>query len=216
LANLQSLKVPAPDQDNGTANAGHAEEEDLRATEESTTSGAIADDEQLEARVAKLDSIIFQCRARRREASVEAGRAFIELKALLGHGKWKKHFEETFASWIELRTAERYMKRARKEDALLKNDSVSNFDAATDRGAMERREASRHAQAEVAAVSKRDKVNSRRIYRLPLRMRGNEQSAAEALQKLPNWSRAEKKIVRLLRSLCVKYKAVDKDYWRQS
>lgn len=173
---------------------------------------------RIEERIAELDGMIFQAKAQMSEAKIVMGRAFNEEKKLLGHGKWQKHFEEMFASWINLRTAERYMKRARKEDALLKNDTVSNFKSATDPGAMERREASRHAEAEVAAVSKRDKVkrNSRRIYRLPLRMTSNEHNAVDALQKLPDWPRGEKEVVRLLRSLCVKYKLVNEDYWRQS
>lgn len=75
-------RVPVPDQGNGTAGAGHAEEEDLRAMEESMTPGAIAEAEQLEARVAKLNSIIFQCRAWRGEASIEASPGRLELPTL--------------------------------------------------------------------------------------------------------------------------------------
>jgi len=74
--------------------------------------------EQIEDRVAELDATVIRSMARRREASIEAGRALNELKKLLGHGKWQRHFEETFApTGITLRTAERWMKRARKADA---------------------------------------------------------------------------------------------------
>lgn len=173
--------------------------------------------EEAENRVAELDEMIFRAKAQTREAKIVMGRAFNEEKELLGHGGWQKHFEETFASWISLRTAERYMKRARKVDSISKNDTLSNFESATDRGALEIREASRHAQTEVAAVSKRKNVqsNSRHIYRLPLRMTSNEHNVVDALQKLPDWPRAEKKIVRLLRSLGVEYKLVNEDYWTQ-
>jgi len=175
--------------------------------------------EALEKRITDLDQQVFRSIAQRREVSIEMGRAFNELKNILGHGKWQPHFEEVFAPLgLKLRTAERFMKRARKKDALLKNDSMSNFGVATDRDAMERREASRHAQAEVVAVSTRNKVNtsSRRIFRLSLRMTSNEHNAVDALQKFPDWPSAEKKIVRLLRGLCVRYKLVNENYWRQS
>jgi len=186
----------------------------------SKTESALDDSrEALEKRITDLDQQVFRSIAQRREVSIEMGRAFNELKNILGHGKWQPHFEEVFAPLgLKLRTAERFMKRARKEDALLKNDSMSNFGVATDRDAMERREATQHAQAEVEAVSKRDKIkrNSRHIYRLPLRMTADEIELAETLQQFPDWQRAERKIVRLLGDLFLKYGVVSHDDRRHS
>src|SRR5712691_8587860 len=82
--------------------------------------------ERTEDRVAALDAQVFRSMARRREASIEMGRAFNELKKILGHGEWQRHFEETFAPHrITLRTAERYMRLASEADAVSKNDNVS-------------------------------------------------------------------------------------------
>jgi hypothetical protein len=180
---------------------------------------AVAAAEQMEDRVAKLDATILRSMARRRDAAIEMGRAFTELKTILGHGKWQRHFAETFVPCgINLRTAERYMKRALEADAISKNDSVSTFKQANDRGAQAMREANQHARAEVDASLGNNKVKKEtlRLYRLPLRMTGDEQDAMEALRKLPDWPRAEKKIVSLLKRLWVAYGVVNKDARRRS
>src|ERR1019366_3192975 len=78
---------------------------------------AMAAAERIEERIAELDAAVFRSMALRREANIEVGRALNELKKILGHGKWQRHFTETFGrSGLNLRTAERYMKRASKND----------------------------------------------------------------------------------------------------
>src|SRR6202165_2280660 len=105
------------------------------------------------------------------------------------------------------------MKKAIEADAIAKNDRVSTFKQANDRGAQAMREANQHARAEVDAASGRNKLKreSLRPYRLPLRMTGAEQDATDALRKLPDWPRAEKKIVSRLKRLWVVYGIVNKD-----
>ena len=89
----------------------------------------VAADERVEDRVAQLNATIFRCWSRRREASIEAGRAFIELKELLPHGKWERHVKETFSpQGISLRTAERWMERARKNDEKGKRRQLGAFE----------------------------------------------------------------------------------------
>ncbi len=182
---------------------------------------AAAAAERREDRVAELDAKVFQGMARGREANIEVGRALNELKKILGHGKWQRHLAETFAPCgVTLRSAERYMKMASEADAVSKNDNLSTFKPATDRGAQEIRNATERAQAEVGAPSgQKLKKEPRRvdgIYKLPLRMTGDEKDAMDALRKLPDWPRAEKRIIALLKRLWVKYGIVNKDARRRS
>ncbi len=174
---------------------------------------AAAAAERTEDRVAELDATIFRWWARRREEGIKAGRAFNELKKILGHGKWQHHFAETFAPrGISLRTAERYMRLASEADAVSKSDNLSTFKPATDRGAQEIKEATKQAEADVGAASGHNKLKkAARLYKLPLHMTEGERNAMDALRKSSHWPRAERKIVCLLRQLCVKYGVVDEN-----
>lgn len=166
-------------------------------------------DAQLDDRIAELDAAIFRALADRHEANLVMGRAFNKQKEILGYGRWQKHFEELFASQISLRTAERYMRRAREADEESKNDKVSIFKLATDRGAEEIRAATERSQEEVGASSSHNKMKELlHIYMLPLRMSGNEKDAMDTLQTLPDWPHIEKRIVRRLRRYCVEYGVV--------
>jgi hypothetical protein len=167
----------------------------------------------LEDRIAQLDATVFRSMAQRRKESIQMGRAFNELKQLLGHGKWLRHFAGTFAPrGVILRTAERYMRRASKEDAVLKIDSVTIFKPATDRGAEEIKDAAEQAQAEGEAPSGHSKLKKEgRLYRLPLRMTDDEKDAMDALRKSPDWPHAEKRIISRLKELCVRYGIVNED-----
>ena len=161
----------------------------------------------LEVVIAELDAMILTALARRAEVTLEIGRGLNEEKKVLGHGKFQLHFEETFASLFSLRTAERYMKKAKEADAAPKIDSVSNFKLASDEGARAIHEAGEEDRAEVESVAKQaiEKRDSKLAYRLPLRMTASEIESIETLRKLPDWRKAERKIVRLLRKLFVEY-----------
>lgn len=165
-----------------------------------------------EDRVAQLDAGILRWWTRQSRDGIEAGRAFNELKRILGHGKWQRHFKERFApSGITLRTAERYMKLANQADAKAKNDNLSIFTQASDRDAQTIRNATERAQSVVEPLQSRDKTNYKAshvcTYRLPLRITVDEKNSLDALRNSGEWSEAERKIVALLRRLFVKFKA---------
>jgi hypothetical protein len=162
--------------------------------------------------IAELDAMILSALARRNEVTLEIGRRLNEEKKVLGHGKFQLHFEETFASLFSLRTAERYMKKAKKADAALKIDSVSAFKPAVDRGAKKMRKATRQAQEEVDRASPTNTEKSfRHVHHLPLRMTSDEHEWTITLEKLPKWNRAERKVLRLLRALWIEYGIVSAD-----
>jgi len=85
--------------------------------------------------VAKLDAMIIRGIAQRADAKIQIGRALNEQKRLLGHGKFKSHVSDVLGSMISVRTAERYMKVARKEDTEAKSDKVSLLNSGSDDGA---------------------------------------------------------------------------------
>lgn len=158
------------------------------------------DEHTTQGRVARLNATIIRCWARRREINIELGHAFNELKRILGHGRWKRHFEETLApQGISLRTAERYMKRAKKAEAQEESDNMSIFSPATDREAQHIRRATEKAQANVDAnLNRRHSTGDILVYRLPLHMTADESRATDALRTSLEWPRAERQVVRLL------------------
>lgn len=153
--------------------------------------------------IAELDATIFRCWARRREENLKLGHGFNELKKVLHHGKWKEHFEEVFAPHgISLRTAERYMKRAKREEAKVKNDKLTIFKLATDQRSQEIAAATQEAEEEVGAQPKTKNFKPvARLYYVPLHLADDERNAIDALRKSSEWTRVEKLIVRLLRQL---------------
>ncbi len=182
----------------------------VRLSRHAQHADAVEGTEPKEVRIAKLDAKAFHWLARGHNANIEVGRVFNELKDILDHGEWQRHFMEAFAPCgITLRTAENYMKAAREAD--LKIEKVSNFKSAADRGARKVRCATERAQAEVGASSgrraKQDNISVERpaLYRLPLQMSGAQMDECDKLQKLPEWPRLEEKITDLLRQLWIDY-----------
>jgi len=69
-------------------------------------------------RIAALEASAFRCIARGRQANIELGHVFNQLKRVVGHGRWQRYFEQKFApKGITLRTAENYMRLAAKDVA---------------------------------------------------------------------------------------------------
>jgi hypothetical protein len=160
-------------------------------------------------RVAALASQAFSFLRRGREANVEAGRIFNEIKRILGHGRWKAYFRKTFAPCgVIQRTAQNYMAMARKADADLKKENFSFSQAARDPHAQSMRRANEKAKSEVAIAAaqsptpKREPVRRDGVYKLPLFLTVGQQNATDELRKSSNWPAAEKKIVSLLNVLC--------------
>jgi hypothetical protein len=154
-------------------------------------------------RLAKLDKVIIKAIWQRREAKTDIGRALNEQKRILGRGNFQSHFSETLGSPISLRTAERYMKLAKKKDAEAKADKLSFLNSASDEGAHSVRSATERAQA-AQDKNKSQKGNS--PYKLPLvSLDSDDRKAVDALRKTSDWSEAESSIVEEVRRQCIKY-----------
>jgi hypothetical protein len=181
----------------------------LRKKGESIVSRAKAE------RLAALETRAFRWIARGRAANLELGRVFLEIKAIVGHGRWERYYAERFGSYgVAQRTAQTYMERARKEDAISKTAESALFPMATDPKAQEMRAATEQARAEVAKAGetpKRGPVRRDGIYKLPLFLTIDEQDATDELRKSPDWPDAQKKIVALLDQLCIECGVLNED-----
>jgi hypothetical protein len=171
---------------------------------------AAATAERKEELVAVLDARVFRGLARGREANIEAGCALNELKKVLGHGKWKRHFAETFApGGLSLRTAERYMQLA-KAEANSKVDKLTTFKPARDPEAVKVRNATERAQMEAAGAAP-PSPEPKQVYKLALHLSMDERNAANKLWISPCRPRAEKKIIDLLKRLFIEFHIVAKE-----
>jgi hypothetical protein len=149
-------------------------------------------------RVRELDKLANKWLARGYEANTQVGRAFNELKQLLGHGRWLRHFEQKFAHYITLRTAENYMRQARNEDS--KIEKLSNFAPATDSEAVRKAKATAEAHAEVERADRRFP-----IFKPPLRLRSTQElDAARQLWK-SHGTIGEKRMIEVLRQMFVEF-----------
>jgi hypothetical protein len=182
----------------------------LRRQEKTVTESAEVG-ERVQNRIAELDAQIFKSIQDRREASIAAGRAFKELKKILGHGKWLHHFNEMFTpTGLKLRTAQRWMNRARREDTDSKNGRVTHFKTASDASSREVKDAAEQDKAEVNAASEPKMPRTgHRLYCLPLHMSDELQEAMDALRKFAAWPEEEKKIVQGLHQLCLDYGVIN-------
>ncbi len=157
---------------------------------------------KLKAERAALEKCAFALLTRRRELRVELGKTFIRIKATLEHGHWKSYFAETFASSIHLRTAQRYMDlvRTQEADANSKSDTESLFPLAKDPQAVQTRAATAKAKAEVGPQWK-EKIRLDDIFKRLTR----------ALVNSPDWHKALREIIALLKQLYLKFGIDDKE-----
>jgi len=156
--------------------------------------------EWINSHIAKLDVVIIKGIATRKDAKIQIGRALIEQKKILGHGKFKRHFSEVLGSMIELRTAQRYMKLAKKHDAVAKSDKLSLLISGSDDGAKD---------VKTTTESAREGVNSRlgkqkiiAVYKLPLRLCSAYRKAVDELRASPAWPEAHESVILVLRRFC--------------
>jgi len=148
--------------------------------------------EWINARIAKLDAVIVKARVRRLEDRILMGRALLEQKKILGHGRFKSHVSDALGSFFSFRTAERYMTFAREADAASKSDNLSLLNSASDEAARHIRSATKQAQRSAP-------------YKLPLRLNSHDRRAVDALRKTSDWAEAEQSIVEEVRRQCIKY-----------
>jgi hypothetical protein len=162
-------------------------------------------------RLATLDAQAFRYIAKRKEASLELGRVFCEIKKLLGHGLWECHFAEVYEPLgFRLRTAQKYMKRAK---AAAKNAEAALFPPAKDAQALQVNDATADAREAVGAAkggnpNKRPRMGRVRLdglYRLPIYAKGDQKDNFDALVHSPDWAAAQVEIVKKLEELCVRF-----------
>ena len=115
-------------------------------------------EDKLKAERAVLEKCAFALLTRRRQLRIELGQTFIRIRATLEHGHWKSYFAETFATLINLRTAQRYMDLVRGQKTDSKNDTESLFPLAKDPQAVQTRAATAKAKAEVGPRWKRKRL----------------------------------------------------------
>jgi hypothetical protein len=82
--------------------------------DEGQSAESIADKAKAE-RLATLEAAAVRSIARGREANIGLGRAFLQIKAIGGHGRWERYFAERYVSrGIAKRRAQTYMDLARE------------------------------------------------------------------------------------------------------
>jgi hypothetical protein len=173
------------------------------------------------ARLGVLEALAFDWIARGREANIELGRVFIQIKEIVGYGKWEEYYEATFAPYsVALRTAQLYMKMACEADEAKRNANLALFPPADDPQATAVIAASEQAKQDVANAAhcapepaapkpgKRPRKSRLRldgIYRLPLFLTGEQKDHLDELRKSQNWRGAELEILATIKRLFVKY-----------
>jgi hypothetical protein len=186
--------------------ADHPEEvrtfdDSLALSPEDTAATKWVDDQ-----VAKLDAVIIRGMAQRADAKIQIGRALNEQKRLLGHGKFKSHVSDVLGSMISLRTAERYMTAARREDAESKVDRLSLLNSASDDGAKDVKGTTETAKAQLKFQLDPTTLQKRSdMYKLPLALNSDDRKAVDGLRKSPAWPEAEESIILELRRLCTEH-----------
>jgi hypothetical protein len=165
-------------------------------------------------RLAALEAMAFQQIARGRAANLELGRLFIQIKDIVGHGRWERYYVERFGSCgVAKRTAQTYMDLARKEDAISKSADSALFPPAMDPQGVKTRDATSKAAAKVGGAA-RDRIETVRlegIFKIPLFMSIDEQEAARELIKSPDWPTAQLEIMAFLKQLYIKFGIVNSD-----
>jgi len=160
-----------------------------------------------------LEAKAFLWIARGRSANIELGRVFLQIKDIVGHGRWEHYYGERFGSCgIAKRTAQTYMDLARKEDASKTAESAL-FPPAMDTQAVKTRDVTAKAEAEVGDVPRPNPnpVRLKVIFELPLLMSVDDQTAAKELLSSPNWASAQQEIITFLKQLYIKFGIVDEE-----
>jgi len=175
--------------------------------------------------IAELEKEAVEWIGRGLPANIELGRRFIRLKDLVGHGRFKKYYEKTFAKpyGIALRTAQTYMGLAREADRKSKSADAALFQLAMDPQAVEIREATGKHKAAVARAHKpgseetssdadtdqrghaKDPADAMCTCRLQIRMTREMHTRVLALWRSEHRALAESAVTEVLLELCAKY-----------
>jgi hypothetical protein len=166
-------------------------------------------------RLAALSHEALELFERGRSANIKLGHVFIEIKELVGHGKWEEYFVQQFAPrGIPIRTAQDYMNLAAREGEASKNAKSAFLTEATDPQARAMKQAVENARAKIAQAAKagagshesrspKARVRPSGILRVPLLMSGVGKNKFERLMRSGNWPWAQKEILDLIEKHCV-------------
>src|ERR1700734_3629629 len=119
--------------------------------------------------------------ARGKEANLQLGRVFCQMKQLCDHGEWVPYFNRTFSPHgIPLRTAQAYMLEANKnaEFALLNDEETAEVEAEADLPV--------ETPSKKKPRGKSGKQKDGR-YQLPLTLTSRESDALTELRNSQNW-----------------------------
>jgi hypothetical protein len=175
--------------------------------------------------IAELEAKAFHWIARGREANIELGLVFNQIKNLVDHGQWEQYYETTFAPQsVALRTAQLHMKLACKADELTKNANFALFPPASDPQANAVHAAVERAEQAVANATANEPGSTESetnppkpkqprksrprldgLYHLPLYLTGDQKDNLDALRKSQNWLGAELAIRATIDRLLVQY-----------
>ncbi len=204
---MDQIKLESPAETPGTL-PNLLEQLEHKAGEKTQSAEAIAAQAKADL-LANLEAKAFEWIARGREANIELGRVFNQLKNLMGHGQWERYYETTFAPQsVALRTAQLYMKMACEADELTKNANFALFPPATDPQATAVNVAVEQAERAVANATanepappesepkpkrllRKSRIRLDGLYHLPLYLTGDQKDKLDALRKSPNWRGAE-------------------------
>ena len=204
---MDQIKLESPAETPGTL-PNLLEQLEHKAGEKTQSAEAIAAQAKADL-LANLEAKAFEWIARGREANIELGRVFNQLKNLMGHGQWERYYETTFAPQsVALRTAQLYMKMACEADELTKNANFALFPPATDPQATAVNVAVEQAERAVANATanepappesepkpkrllRKSRIRLDGLYHLPLYLTGDQKANLDALRKSPNWRGAE-------------------------
>lgn len=176
------------------------------------------DEDELNAERRRLAAHAWRLFTTRKKIRLELGRTFIRIKATFPHGGWESYFNETFGeTHVSLRSIQRWMKLAAEDAASSRNDAMSLSTPATDADAVNVRNATSRAEAELGTQSlgtpKPEPVQFEglRIYRLPLHLTGDQRDRTDELRRLPKWPLVEQKVIDLLDQLHIELGIVKVD-----
>jgi hypothetical protein len=140
---------------------------------------------------AKLDVLVVEgwtCYDRSHQANVDLGRVLRRIKKIVGHGSWENYYALKFPHCVSVRTARRYMRLAKKEDAKRESAKLTDFKTGTHAIAQKVDAASARAEAEAGPKK----------FHIAIAVPADHQDAVRKFQRTPDWLKAEEEIVALL------------------
>ncbi len=138
----------------------------------------------------KLEALILEgsaCFLRGRDANVDFGRVLRRIKKIVGHGNWECFLAVKFPA-VPARTAQRYMRWAKEEDAKPKAAILADF-----------KEGTNPAIDKARSITARRKAQAKpKLFHIALSIPPERQDAIRELQRSPAWLKAEPELIFIL------------------